>query len=334
MTFLANGYVGVGTASPSYKLQVEGDILARTGWLRTSGSYGWYNDTHGGGWYMTDSSWIRSYGGRGIYHESGIMRTDGSLYVGDATTLSVVNGGNFAYRTNVLFANTAGNVGIGTASPTQKLDVNGTIKAGNFILNNESWNYSADGKNRFFFGANARTYFGSEDGYEWRSSTSSGLMALTNGGNLGIGTINPGSYRLYVSGEIYATSDITAYSDIRAKSNLEKIQNPLDKIQQINGYTYDFLTDEVSQTKITERYAGLVAQEVEQILPEVVHKSTDGKLSIAYGNMAGLFVESIKELKKENNELKVENIVLKTKLSDIEYKLARLESVINTLCIS
>jgi hypothetical protein len=333
MTFLANGYVGVGTASPSYKLQVEGDVMARNGWLRTIGNYGWYSETYAGGWYMTDSSWIRTYGGKGIYQESGIMRTDGSLYVGDATTLSVVNGGNFAYRTNVLFANTSGNVGIGTASPSYKLDVNGTIKGTNYILPTNAWIATTDGINRFYFGASGRSYYRGEDGHEWRSSTDGYLMSLTNGGNLGIGT-TPGAYRLYVSGEIYATSDITAYSDIRAKSNLEQIQNPLEKIQQINGYTYDFLTDEVSQTKITERYAGLVAQEVEQILPEVIHKSSDGKLSIAYGNMAGLFVESIKELKKENNDLKVENQILKNKLTDIEDKIARLESIINNLHIS
>ena len=80
---------------------------------------------------MTDSTWIRSYGNKNIYHSTGIMRTDGTLQVGSGGgTLNVASGGNFAYRTNVLFANTAGNVGIGTTGPGYKLEVvGGPIKA-------------------------------------------------------------------------------------------------------------------------------------------------------------------------------------------------------------
>ncbi len=121
------GNVGIGTTAPGYKLEVAGDIYANSGWLRTSGDAGWYSEKWGGGWYMSDSSWIRSYNNKNIYHNSGILRTDGTLQVGDSgATLSVVSGGDFAYKTNVLFANTTGNVGIGTTAPGEKLDVSGT----------------------------------------------------------------------------------------------------------------------------------------------------------------------------------------------------------------
>jgi trimeric autotransporter adhesin len=302
MTFLAGtGNVGLGSTNPAAKLHVN--TSGTSSYIRVSGDVA---QQQGIEFVDTATRWI-------MYKPQ--SSTNLRFYDGAGDRMTLESGGN---------------VGIGTTTPSQRLDVNGTIKGTNYIFPNDTWIPTADGKNRLHFGVNGRSYYRAEDGHEWRSSTDSFLMYLTNGGNLGIGA-SPGTYRLYVSGEIYATNDITAFSDIRAKSNLEKIQNPLDKIQQINGYTYDFLTDNPSQTKITERYAGLVAQEVEKILPEVVHKAADGKLSIAYGNMAGLFVESIKELKKENNELKVENQVLKTKLTDVEDKLARLESIINNL---
>ena len=81
-------------------------------------------------------------------------------------------------------------------------------------------------------------------------------------------------------------------------------------------------TDDVS--KITNRYTGLIAQDLQNVLPEAVHKDKDGKLSIAYGNMAGLFVESLKDLEKEN-------LALKTQVIDLEKRLIRIEGYLSSL---
>ncbi len=91
-----------------------------------------------------------------------------------------------------------------------------------------------------------------------------------------------------VTGAITASGDITAFSDERLKSDVKTIDNALDKVMNMRGVSY---------TKQAERGIGVIAQEVEKVLPEVV---TDGEYkSVAYGNMVGVLIEAIKELKSE-----------------------------------
>ena len=101
-------------------------------------------------------------------------------------------------------------------------------------------------------------------------------------------------------GEFTATGDVTAFSDERVKENVEKIDEALYKVGLLNGYTFD-RTDIVA-----DRQTGLIAQEVIGVLPEAVKETEDGMLTLAYGNMVGLLVEAIKELKEECDFLKSE----------------------------
>tara|TARA_B110000238_G_scaffold200317_1_gene250009 strand:- start:1031 stop:2290 length:1260 start_codon:yes stop_codon:yes gene_type:complete len=105
-------------------------------------------------------------------------------------------------------------------------------------------------------------------------------------------------------GDIVTVGDITAFgtvSDIRRKENIVKIDNALDKISKVSGYTYNYKGDKTPMT-------GVIAQEFEEILPEVVYetKMLDGTTSkaVRHGNIVGLLIESIKELKAEIEELK------------------------------
>lgn len=132
------------------------------------------------------------------------------------------------------------------------------------------------------------------------------MLCVNQSGFVGVGTMSP-TNALHVAGSVFATGDVTAYSDARAKSNLLVIETPLDKISQLTGYTYEFTESNLTidkNTKITERFTGILAQDLAQVLPEAVHTNEQGQMSIAYGNMAGLFVEAIKELKLEVQTLK------------------------------
>tara|TARA_S200002703_G_scaffold27218_1_gene23312 strand:+ start:128 stop:1516 length:1389 start_codon:yes stop_codon:yes gene_type:complete len=95
------------------------------------------------------------------------------------------------------------------------------------------------------------------------------------------------------TGTITADGNITAFSDERLKSDIKTIDNALDKVMKMRGVSY---------TKQAERGIGVIAQEVEKIIPEVVH---DGEYkSVAYGNMVGVLIEAIKDLKQELDEHK------------------------------
>lgn len=105
---------------------------------------------------------------------------------------------------------------------------------------------------------------------------------------------------LSINGSITATGDITAFSDRRLKSEIERIEGGLEKVSKINGYTY---------IQNNKRSTGCVAQEVMEVLPEAVLEVYNGTAeetlyTLAYGNLAGLFVEAIKELKGELDALK------------------------------
>lgn len=92
------GVTKIGTDTAYYALNAASFIC--DSWVRTKGATGWYSETYGGGWYMSDSMWIRSYGSKNVHAGSAIIRTDGTIQVGD--------GGSkfYANSSGVVFAKT------------------------------------------------------------------------------------------------------------------------------------------------------------------------------------------------------------------------------------
>ena len=113
-------------------------------------------------------------------------------------------------------------------------------------------------------------------------------IAADASGHVGIGGAADTNNELKVTGSILATQDILAFSDRRLKSKIERIEGALDKVCALGGYTFT-MNDKPS--------TGLIAQEVLEVLPEAVHGSEETHYSLAYGNMIGLLVEAVKELR-------------------------------------
>jgi hypothetical protein len=113
-----------------------------------------------------------------------------------------------------------------------------------------------------------------------------------------------------ISRALYVGADVVAYasSDIRLKENISKIDNSLEKLLKISGYQYHWNT--IAQEMYPERTmldVGVIAQEVQEILPSAVVERADGYLAVNYDKMIPLLIESIKALKEEIEDMKREN---------------------------
>lgn len=106
-------------------------------------------------------------------------------------------------------------------------------------------------------------------------------------------------WQLDMSGNMTVAGDVTAYSDARVKENIITVDNALTKVLSLRGVYYNRIDSDDKKTKI-----GVIAQETLLVVPEVVNQDNDGMFNVSYGNLAGLFIEAIKEQQKEIEELK------------------------------
>jgi len=148
------------------------------------------------------------------------------------------------------------------------------------------------------------TYFGLDTDNQFTGGGWSygGGLASFKMGSLGVGTSASG-----VAGEIRATNNITAFfsSDIRLKENIKNINNALEKVCQLNGVFFDWKEEELQKRGGEDGYfvrkhdVGVIAQEVEKVLPEIVATREDGIKAVRYELLVPLLLEAIKELKEQ-----------------------------------
>lgn len=287
------GNVGIGTISPTQKLQVIGNAKINNTFLGDVG--------HGGSWAGFSHGNSASTSGYAL-----LQRTDG-LY----TLMNKRSGGGYlGFRVDnadKMIINDSGNVGIGLLEPRTQLHVLGRISTG------------AD-----FTSAGSITFF-PPDGFAWfhidngpAGGRPTGRLRISHGGtpgaqeiisilqnkNVGIGTSTP-AFKLDVAGAAHASSFPTS-SDVRLKTRVSQLAGVLEKLDKIRGISFEWNELYESLGRSTgHREIGVTAQEVEAVFPELVTTwGEEGYKAVDYGRLAGVLIEAVKELKAENESLK------------------------------
>jgi len=331
MTIYRNGNVGIGNTSPANKFVVSnsgaaGLEIAPTGGLSSGPAIISYNRS--GAAYTP----ITSYGLNHAWYagSAGTTRavdidSSGNVFV--ATTAQLNTG--FTHKLTV-----NGSIVSGSSAST-----NGTIMlqgyyGSNGALTNFGTEYSSGGPSigyacypsnagagAFFSSYNAgaigRAAMNMSDSVKWYTGSSQNIaigsaltmsekMRLSNAGGLSVGTASDG-----VAGEIRASNEITAYysSDINLKENIKLIVDPLGKLEQIRGVSYDWKDEHIQQRGGEDGYfvrkhdIGVIAQEVEAVLPEIVATRDDGTKVVKYEKLVALLIEAVKDQQRQINQI-------------------------------
>lgn len=205
-----------------------------------------------------------------------------------------------------------GNIGIGTSSPSSKVHIAGAspevrIDATTGAESRLSFYDNGTEKYDIFLsGGQLRTYSGVYGNY---------VQTIFTSGNVALSSTTDNGYRFYVSGTIYATGNITANSDLTLKKNLTIIDNPTDKLMQLNGYSYQWKEDDSHQY-------GVIAQEVEKILPYAVSTGNDGIKGVSYNQLTPLLIEGFKSHESEITQLKKKVKIQQAEIDILKSKLA------------
>ncbi len=300
-------YGTAGTIGVSdYAIGIEGSNM----WFNSNYGYKWYADSvvrsafsYQGTqtWYVNDGTseagkiYLGTPGGKpgiAFFNTSGTGRSQikqlsstGGLSFGATTTGD--NPGDEMVLT------TGGNVGIGTTSPGNKLTVYSTGDNQLRIGYNSDWYWDIERK------AGDNLEF-----YNWSNGIGGTRVVFTNDGNVGIGTMSPG-YKLTVNGTAWCSEGSWSGSDVRWKKQVTPLTGALDKIVKLQGVYYYWRSDEYPDLGFSNaKQIGLIGQDTEKIVPEVVTTDSNGYKGISYEKLVPLLIEAVKEQQREIEELK------------------------------
>ena len=180
-----------------------------------------------------------------------------------------------------------GNVGIGTSSPLNRTHIVGpTLTRGSETTYGLAISDIGDQTKTLILGYDLVNDVGIIEAIDQQTAWKNLALAVS-AGNVGIGTPTP-AYKLDVYGTIRATGDVIAYSDVRVKKNINTIENAVNTVNKLRGVTYQKIDND-------EYGIGVIAQELEKVLPHLVKTDKKGMKAVAYGNITGVLIEAIKE---------------------------------------
>lgn len=204
------------------------------------------------------------------------------------------------------------------AEITTQLQIDGTtfskeivFSAGNNFTGGQlSGNYQFSNAASFasssiFAGSNTM-FMGSNTQFAGSNVVFACAVNFVGSNNVTVGSNTNTQYPLWVQNvgsnniSLYVSGDQAAFSDSRWKTDIEPITDALTKVNAIGGYTFGWLDRTTGG-----RSAGVLAQEVLEVLPEVVRSDDEGKLNVAYGNLSALLIQAIKELSASQKLLSV-----------------------------
>ena len=309
--------VGIGTTTPSSPLHVVPD----NGDAGATLISGFRPGSNVGNLFTGSQFGSLLQGGNSGHTVIGLREND----IGDSFSV-VSGGGNFTadntYDTVILHARSTGNVGIGTTSPQASLDTSGGVLVRGVQYASSgaaveiqrlstigSISMISDGATRAL--GEMRVY-GSTVGL-WPGGGAA-LTALSSG-NVGIGLANP-TYRLQSVGQVAGAGAYVNTSDARLKTAVHDLDYGLDTVMRLRPVSFQWSKQEEDWQK--GRKLGLIAQEAERIVPEIVSTASDAMhtKSIAYGDLTPVLIKAMQELKAANDNLKADNDNLRTELRD------------------
>jgi hypothetical protein len=265
---IPDGNVGIGTSTPLAKLHIAGGTDA---------------DVAGGGFLICGTP------------------ASTNLAIDDNEIMALNNGApsplfiNTSGGTVALVPSGTGNVGIGTGSPTAKLDVRSGGLGAILTLFDGAFN----------------------------------VFTVTDGGGVGLGVPNP-TFQLHLSSNSAAkpTSNVwTISSDARLKKNVNTIEHALDDLLALRGVTYQWI-DPASQGGMDGTYTGMIAQDVEPVFPEWIGEDANGYKTLTVIGFEGIVVEALRDLRAEKDAqieaLRSENQRLQDRLAALEDSVGRL----------
>jgi len=247
----------------------------------------------------------------GFFTGASNTQENGNTFVGTGSngTAGITNAtaiGNAALVTqsnSLVLGSTSVSVGIGTTAPTARLHVAGDVKMGDYLTgpNNvvmgsgtalPTWSGNVELNNEVGVGFHFRaltTKFDIGPG-AGGAPTYPGLLTLAMDGKVGIGTSSP-AYKLHVAGDIYTTGTYQG-SDLRLKDQVRDLRYGLGEVLQLRPVSYRWKDAALAQPTL-----GLIAQEVEPVLPELVAHGTDeaGLLSLNYTGLIPVLVKAVQE---------------------------------------